>query len=271
MKRTTQKKLRAALAAAALFLPVTAGTEEIKRIQDNSFLLEEAYNQEPGVVQHIQSFQYLAGGRTWAYAFTQEWPAPGQAHQLSFTLPVNRQRAPADSAKIGDLLLNYRYQLAANGPVALAPRFSLALPTGDHRKGFGSGAVGGQVNLPLSVELSDRWVTHWNAGAAYTPGARGAGGGRADTLAFNYGAGAVYSAGARFNLLLEAVWTSFETVLPGGGKTREETAFLNPGVRSAIDFKSGLQIVPGLSFPVGLGPSKAEHGVLGYVSFEHPF
>src|SRR5262245_48740936 len=53
-------------------------------IQDNSFLLEEAYNQEPGVVQHISFFTYAAESEAWLYAFTQEWPAPGDArHQLS--------------------------------------------------------------------------------------------------------------------------------------------------------------------------------------------
>jgi len=33
--------------------------EEPKKIRDNSFLLEEAYNQEEGVIQHIQSLQYM--------------------------------------------------------------------------------------------------------------------------------------------------------------------------------------------------------------------
>ena len=37
-------------------------------IQDNSFLVEEAYNQEDGVVQHISFFQYLP---TTGWAFTQ--------------------------------------------------------------------------------------------------------------------------------------------------------------------------------------------------------
>ena len=35
--------------------------EEVRKIQDNSFLLEEAYNQEDGVVQHIQTFQLMEG------------------------------------------------------------------------------------------------------------------------------------------------------------------------------------------------------------------
>src|SRR5262245_46967893 len=43
-------------------------------IHDNSFLVEEAYNQEHGVVQHINNFIYLAQTKSWAYSFTQEWP-----------------------------------------------------------------------------------------------------------------------------------------------------------------------------------------------------
>lgn len=49
---------------------------EIRKIQDNSFLIEEAYNQERGVVQHIQTFQIMKDD-SWIYTFTQEWPVPG--------------------------------------------------------------------------------------------------------------------------------------------------------------------------------------------------
>jgi hypothetical protein len=68
-------------------------------IQDNSFLIEEAYNQEAGVVQHIFTYMRSRGG-TYASTFTQEWPVRGLTHQLSYTLPVQRRR--------GDALINYR-------------------------------------------------------------------------------------------------------------------------------------------------------------------
>ena len=58
-------------------------------IQDNSFLMEEAYNQEEGVVQHINTFQRMRGG-DWVATFTQEYPVPRQAHQLSYTIPYER-------------------------------------------------------------------------------------------------------------------------------------------------------------------------------------
>ncbi|MCX5795141.1 MAG: transporter [Elusimicrobia bacterium] len=263
-------KLLALLAALAVLPGGAASAQEAKRIQDNSFLLEEAYNQEPGVIQHIQNFQYQSRSKTWAYAFTQEWPVPGRTHQLSYMVPVSHLGEPSPGTGIGDVALNYRYQLLMKGPVALAPRLSVLLPTGDYKGGFGSGAAGGQVNIPLSVELSGRWVTHWNAGATFVPGSREPGGAKADTLGFNDGASAIFSVSKSLDLMCEAAWTSSETVQPDGTKQRAESFFINPGLRFALNFKSGLQIVPGVAFPIGVGPSRGESGVFAYLSFEHP-
>src|SRR5689334_6991910 len=85
-------------------------------IQDNSFLVEEAYNQEFGVVQHISTFTRFWNSKDWAYSFTQEWPVPGDSrHQLSYTLLLQESGSFPDSgAGIGDVALNYRYQLVGN-------------------------------------------------------------------------------------------------------------------------------------------------------------
>ena len=263
-------KLVARVLAIGLLVAQTAlGAEETKKIQDNSFLLEEAYNQEPGVVQHIQSFQYMKGD-TWGYTFTQEWPVPEETHQFSYTIPVLRLEAPDRKTGLGDILLNYRHQAVLKDLIAFSPRFSLVLPTGDEKKGLGTGTVGYQVNLPLSVELSDRLVTHWNLGWTFTPNSKSEAGHRADTVATNYGASVVYLATETFNLMMEAVGNSSQTVVGPGLTSDENTLFVNPGMRFAINCKSGLQIVPGLSFPIGFGPSKGEYGVLTYLSFEHP-
>lgn len=243
--------------------------EEVKKIQDNSFLLEEAYNQEDGVVQHIQVFQYMKKSRDWQYAFTQEIPVPKQAHQFSYVIPVTHLHEN-DKTGLGDILLNYRYQAIFQDRIALAPRFSLILPTGDYKKGLGTDTVGYQVNIPLSVELSDKFVTHWNMGATYTPRAKDNVGDKANVRGFNYGASLIYLATENFNLMLETAGTTTETVPQNGVTTTESTFFINPGVRFAINFKSGLQIVPGLSVPIGVGPSEGEYGGLVYLSFEHP-
>ena len=88
-------RLLAKVRIVAIFLfcgfPVvaTAQKEPIEVIEDNSFLIEEAYNQAPGVVQHIFQSVYSSGPRQrgWAFAFTQEWPIGGQDHQFSYTVP----------------------------------------------------------------------------------------------------------------------------------------------------------------------------------------
>ena len=55
--------------------PVAAMAEEplAKGIQDNSFLVEEAYNQEPGVVQHISNLLSFFTGNAYEImpSFTQ--------------------------------------------------------------------------------------------------------------------------------------------------------------------------------------------------------
>lgn len=241
-------------------------------IQDNSFLVEEAYNQEAGVVQHINTFSRLRDGGEWAYTFTQEWPAPSQKHQLSFTLPVSGGSAEGGSG-IGDLALNYRYQWIGDGdaPVAFSPRFSLLLPTGSVDDDRGAGALGFQVNLPLSTVLAPQWVAHSNAGGTFTPSAENATGRKADTRTYNLGQSLIWQPSARVNWMLEAVWENRESVSASGRAESEESLFLSPGVRWAYNLPSGLQIVPGIAIPIGFGPSDGETAIFLYLSFEHPF
>lgn len=259
------------IALLILVMPVAAKAEGPKKLMDNSFLIEEAYNQEPGVIQHIQTFQYLQTSKSWAYTFTQEWPVPGQTHQLSYTIPVNHFGSPNDQTGIGDIAVNYRYQALMDDRVAFSPRLSLLLPSGDYKKGLGTGATGIQTNLPLSVDINEAFTTHWNFGGTYIPGAKEAGGSTADTMAIHSGFSFIYFPTYRLNLMLEAVWDYIETPQAGGGKTGGDTFFINPGLRFATDFESGLQMVSGIAFPIGVGPSKGEYGVFLYLSLEHPF
>jgi len=60
--------------AKAIRAIIRATSGGARPIEDNSFLIEEAYNQEAGVVQHISTFALQRGTRAWVYAFTQEWP-----------------------------------------------------------------------------------------------------------------------------------------------------------------------------------------------------
>lgn len=254
---------------ACLLLCASAGTAYSQEaLSDNSFLIEEAYNQEPGVVQHINAFQRMRGG-DWVYTFTQEWPLFGQRHQLSYTVP-GLGFGGGDKG-VGDVALNYRYQLVAKRSIAVAPRFSVIVPTGSVKKGMGTGGTGLQFNLPVSVKHSKRFVTHYNAGMTVTLRAKDELSNHATTTGYNLGQSFVWLARSRFNALFETVWTSNQYVSGPQVKTRTNNLFVNPGVRWAYNFRSGLQIVPGVSVPVGIGPSNGQRGLLFYLSFEHPF
>jgi hypothetical protein len=243
-------------------------------IQDNSFLIEEAYNQEPGVMQHVSLFTHFwgdDGDGSWGYGFTQEYPLGGMSHQGSFTVSVVR---PGDAGTgWGDLLLNYRYQMLGGGlaPVSFSPRASLLIPSGDSDAGRGAGGAGLQLNLPVSALVHPKLVIHANAGTTLVPRARNEARERAFTAGVNLAQSFIWLAHPRFNVMLETAWNSVEDVIGPDQTVRSNEVFLAPGIRWAHDFPSGLQIVPGVGMAVGVGPSAASHGLILYLSFEHPF
>jgi len=199
------------LAGAALAQQDSASSASAQPgIQDNSFLIEEAYNQNFGVVQHISSFTRSWNSKDWAYIFTQEWPVPGDArHQLSYTVPFFHAGAFQDSgAGIGDVFLHYRYQLVGDGnaKLAFAPRLSLILPTGSVADGRGAGGLGVQTSLPVSLVLSKNLVSHWNAGVTVVPHAQDASRDRASATGYNLGQSFIWLTNPRFNVMLETVF-----------------------------------------------------------------
>lgn len=198
----------------------------------------------------------------------------GQTHQLSYTVPLGRNgEAPTGATGLGDIALNYRYQIGGGerDGFALAPRATLLLPTGASRRALGSGGTGFQVNLPYSVELPARFVAHSNAGMTYTPRARDTDGNSAATRSFMLGQSLIWLAHPKLNLMLESTWISAQGVVGPRQTARTNEFLLSPGLRGAIDFPSGLQIVPGIAFPFGIGSSRGERAVFMYLSFEHPF
>ena len=240
-------------------------------VQDNSFLIEEAYNQEAGVVQHIfnlsRSVTRLPGpdDKQWLMTFTQEWPMGSMDHQFSYTLPYSYMESGGQSAHgVGDIFINYRYQVATETATrpAFAPRFSLIVPTGDEGKGLGDGTVGYQINLPLSKVVSDRWTLHANAGLTFLPDVQGE-----DLLSFNLGGSAIFAVNRRLNLMLETV-ANFDD--QAGGK-REASVIISPGVRYAFNFKNDAQVVIGLAAPIGVSAAAPDYGVFLYFSVEHFF
>jgi len=265
-------------------------------IRDNSFLIEEAYNQEVGVVQHIftgrfgYDDEHGESARAWDLSFTQEWPVFSQTHQLSYTIPYSFVDPGGEhESGIGDVLLNYRYQLLMDEGAnpAFSPRFSVIFPSGDDDRGFGTGTVGYQLNLPVSKTVSDRMYVNFNAGLTYVPNANiklsdGDRSSGLDLLGFNLGGSVIYALTDEFNLLLEVVWNSDQGLQEKektrrgenhfyADRDRSEDVVISPGMRWAINLPGDLQIVPGLAFPIGLSDDAIDYGVFFYLSIEHPF
>lgn len=234
--------------AAAAQSPAPSALDSSRKfeITDNSYLVEEAFNQERGVFQNIFSWTRGRHG-AWGASFTQEWPAPGMAHQLSYTI------AGAGAAGLrgfGDTLLNYRYQLTEEGPghPAISPRVSLILPTGRERDGFGDGVVGLQLNVPASKQFGDLYV-HANAGLTWLP----------DRSSVPHVAGSgIWRVTSMFNLMLEGVVEI------------DESATISPGFRRGWNI-GDTQLVLGAAVPLTRAGGSTTAALLTYFSYELPF
>jgi hypothetical protein len=77
------------------------------------------------------------------------------------------------------------------------------------------------------------------------------------------GGSLIWLARQRFNVMLEAI--HFAEHDANGSTT------ISPGIRWSYDFKSGLQIVPGLALPIEFTNGTRQRSVFLYLSFEHPF
>jgi hypothetical protein len=229
-------------------------------IVDNSFLVEEAFNQEPKVVQNI--FGWMRQQGNWQFSFTQEWPVPGKSHQLSYTIPVNSLDG---SRGFGDVLLNYRHQVLEEGPgrPAFAPRLSVVLPVGTSDVGGGVGGL--QVNLPFSKQQSDFYF-HWNAGFTWSPSTA-----HPDLFSPALAGSAIYRLDDMCNLMLESVLSFVDGEVAPDRTKRVRWFTLSPGIRGGWNVGPGKQIVVGAAIPVSWTEGKTYGGIFGYFSYELPF
>jgi len=218
-------------------------------ILDNSFLVEEAFNQDAGVFQNIFVLQRSRDGH-WNGAFTQEWPVLSMRHQASFTLPFSFVDG---TSAVGDLALNYRLQVWEEGKVrpAFAPRLTVIMPTSADRT-WADGA-NWQFNLPFSKEVR-RVYLHGNAGSSFEP----------DGATPFVAASAIVAVTPFFNVMLESL---FEFVSDEGAKNVRRT--VSPGVRAGWNRKDS-QWVIGFALPVVRGAGR-DVAALGYLSYELPF
>lgn len=281
--RLTENLLGALFLALLPYLSPAGAAEKqpIDAIEDNSFLIEEAYNQEPGVVQHIFSAAYNNDSRRrgWSFNFTQEWPVFSQDHQFSYSVPSYHFIDGADRVYgVGDILLNYRYQALEEGELkpAFAPRFSLVLPTGNRDRGTGNGVVGYQWNLPFSKKLGSRFALHANFGLTYLPHARVRLGGstgplspRRSLVSYNVGASGIFAVFSRVHLMLEWVGEFEESINDTGRTPTTFQPVMSPGLRGAVVNEENLQVVVGAAAPIGLNRKADNYGALLYLSIEH--
>jgi hypothetical protein len=71
--------------------------------------------------------------------------------------------------------------------------------------------------------------------------------------------------------MLESAWDRTEALDAAGVREAESHFVLLPGLRAAINLPSGMQIVPGIGMPIGVGPSRGERDLFLYFSVEHSF
>jgi len=236
------------------------------KITDNSFLVEEAFNQEAGIVQNIFGFQRLTV-RDWQFTFTQEWPAPGTRHQLSYTIPV--QSVDGNSG-MGDVLVNYRLQVLEEGAgrPAFSPRVSAILPSGSTAAGAGTRGV--QVDLPFSKRRGDFYF-HGDAGATWQW--------TKDDVALTspmVAGSVIYRARQMLNLMLEGVVAGLAAEVtptdPGGSpfSRRTTASTLSPGVRGGWNLAEDKQIILGAAVPTTWSAGSSDTAVFLYFSYEGP-
>jgi hypothetical protein len=229
-------------------------------IADNSFLVEEAFNQEAGVFQNILLIQ-RPDGRNWSFEFTQEWPVGSIRHQLSYTIPLEAFKSPLTEeydVDRGTIAVNYRYQLTMEDEAGFAtsPRISVLIPRHD----FGSN-WGLQFNLPVSKQFGNTYV-HLNAGV--TAEALGTDG---SDPRWHAAGSVIYRAWPMVHLMLESVYRADEREVL---TQREDVWLLSPGLRAGINLKDH-QLVLGAAVPIGMLSDADTHDFIAYISYELPF
>lgn len=243
--------LLAVAAPAAAQTPNEA--EGAESIEVNGFFVEEAYNQEAGMLQQIVTATAARHGG-WGGDYSQEWPIFSERHQLDLALGVG------EGAGVTGVGAEYRYLLLGgeDAVFSLAPGIEAAWSREE-------GEWELEAMLPASVRLSETLVANTNVGVSFAvddfdgkPG-------------LTLGEGLVWRPQPRLNLLMEAVWSRGEPLLGEASEGEDESLIVSPGLQYAFSLRDDVRLVPGIAFPVGVGPSDGQRAVMLYLSLEHPF
>jgi hypothetical protein len=233
-------------------------------ITDNAFLIEEAFNQDAGVVQNIFQWSSKRDG-VWSGNFTQEWPLRGIRHQISYTLPFS---GGSINTAFDSVIVNYRYQGLEEGPgrPAFAPRFSVIMNT---RRDDAAENVDLQINLPFSKQVGDFYF-HWSGGLTWGVDVPRPGLG-AGTLTSPQVAGSViWRMRPMFHLMLENV-LDYDGSFSGSSTVHDATYTLAPGFRWGWNFGER-QVVIGAAMTFEVFKDAATRAAgLTYLSYELPF
>ena len=271
------------LAVLTLFSGVAARAAEprpIDGLDDNSFLVEEAYNQDRGEVQHTLNAVYSNDSkrRGWSFNFEQEWWLFTEDHQIAFSIPFFHLREEGEKPRgVGDIQVQYRYQLTEENPnlPAVAPGFSLILPSGSRDKGTGNGVVGYEWSIAASKKVASRLAFHANLGLTYLPKVRvplddlHRLSPKRSLLSCDVGASLVFALSSDVHMLLEWAGEFEEEINDKGRRERDFKAVLSPGIRAAVINNEDLQTVVGLGIPIGVTAPAENYGVFLYFSVEH--
>lgn len=250
-----------------------SSSQKYRLLQSNDFLVDTAYLQEKGELQH--SFTLTrTNRRNWSTNFSEEISLGSEKHQLSFSLPSQLVgNSPKKHRGFGDIQIEYNYGLFGDSEsrITVSPGFGLSLPSGNARKELGAGATGVSFKIPVGVMLGDRLASNSVFETTYTKSAQNAEGARANVFGYEIGQSFVWFAKPKLNFLVEAVWEREQEVTGQGLKEYENEFLISPGIRWAHTFKNGLIVSPGVAVSLGFGPSRSERGIFFYLSFEHSF
>jgi len=218
-------------------------------IEFSGFFVEEAYNQERGMLQQIARVTAVRHG-SWGGRYSQEWPVFDERRQLELAALVNGEDG------LAGLGAELRFLLAGgeDAVFTLSPGVEAAWER--------DGEWEIELMVPASVRLFEGLVASTNAAFSVHPEDGG--------TSWQVGQGLIWRAHPRLNFLLEGVYSHGESVLEGADE-EDEGFIVSPGVQVAFPLGEDAQLVPGIAFPVGAGPSSGQRAVMFYLSLEHPF
>lgn len=250
------------LSIVALFFCMASFAEPV---EDNSFLVEEAYNQDPGVVQFINVYQKSNKTKDWNYVFINEIPIVTRSHQFSYEVPYQFVES-TNKQGLGDVKLNYRYEFFGNESITTTGRMSYTTTSGKVDDGLGAGNSSYEISLVTSVKINPQWVQHWNIGAAVTPKKVE----EKDTSESKYfwNLSNVYLMTDSLNFMLEMSSSQEESKTTLAESEWSSNFIVSPSLRYGIDIGEW-QLVPGLAFPFTIGPKPGiDNQTLVYFSVE---